>query len=237
MLSHLLYLTLGILDALAVWALALSLFRIPALRHWPTIVGSSLVISVLSYFNRMVMQAPVFDVLAQFILYMLATVLLMRYRAFWAAIIITAGYAQFLALQSTLYLLLTSFSLLPSTIVGDNTGLVFVLQILTDSFAFLIAIALGLTGKRFRFIPPAPQRAKSWSVYLAPQHEKLVIALAAGLINVVFSLFFMLNGRFFFSYISTLITLGSMLFLFYLTEKRIREERQNPPGNDSDVGM
>ncbi|SDS57850.1 hypothetical protein SAMN05444162_1786 [Paenibacillaceae bacterium GAS479] len=230
MISHLIYILLGLFDALATWVLAFSLFRIPIFRHWVVLLGSSLAITLVSYFNRMVMNWSVFDLPTHFIIFTFTAVFILKFRLFWAMLIISSGYMLFLPLQFTLYILLTKLDFLPASVVMDNTGLIFLLQILTDSIAFLFGIVMVLANKGFRFIPDAPHSFNEKLHYLSPKYEMLFIALATGMINIAFSLFLSLNGWVTFSYACSVIAMGSMLYLFYQNEKKGQGEGQGDAG-------
>ncbi|QJC50614.1 hypothetical protein HGI30_02745 [Paenibacillus albicereus] len=220
MLDHVLYLLFGFMDVFALLVVALALFRIPILKKVPVIAFISTLASLLSYLNRMVMNWSVFDLLSQFVLSVLFFVILFKFRLFWSMIVVSSGMIVFLPLQFTIYVLLTRFDFLPAAISGANTGFVFVLQLLTDATCLLIAWIIRLSKGGYRFMPQTPHDFKEKIPYFSPQYEKLTLALAANLINLLFSLFLTLNGWIYFSYAISMVVLITMLILFRQTDNK-----------------
>ncbi|WP_028597939.1 hypothetical protein [Paenibacillus pasadenensis] len=220
MLDHVLYLLFGFMDVFALLVVAAALFRIPVLKAAPTLVLVAVLASLLSYLNRMVMNWSAFDLLAQTALSALFFVLVLKFRLFWSMIIVSSGLMVFLPLQFTIYVLLTRFDFLPDAIASHNTGFVFALQLLTDASCLLIACALRLGKRGYRFMPQAPHDFQERILYFSPRYEKLTLALAANLINIMFTLYLTLNGWIYFSYAISLIVLFTMLILFDQTDKK-----------------
>lgn len=157
--DFLLFMLFSVFETIALYYLTFALFRFelnPIL-----IVFASMIASYISFTMREVYHLASLDVLLQLFLMFAFIWLLFRVHAFYAGVMAIMGFVAYVGLQILLYYLFGEFGLF-SGVPGPSGLNIYILQIVTGSFAVLIGWLLYYKKLGFSFIPDGYWRNFKW---------------------------------------------------------------------------
>lgn len=184
-----LYIGLGILDALAMLLLIMKLFKLPIWTYRYKIGGFVLFIAVFSYIIRIVLEVPQIDLPLQYILFALFLRLAVKIKLHLAAFMCGAGITAYAVLQMVLYFIFQYTGIMSVTVVQQSMGwLVYLLQATSILSAYLISYGLYRFNLGFSFIPSPPHDFYSKEDYLSDHNYVLVIGNVISVITICLTL-------------------------------------------------
>lgn len=157
MLGFSLYLGLGILDALAETSLILKLYRLPLWRYRYKILLFAAGISIFSFFMRQVINAPLFDLPIQFLLFIIFFRFAMNIKLHLAVFITGAVIPFYTLIQLSIFYAGTYRGHWNNSILSLSDGLyVQIIQFSSDIFVIGLALILKKFNLGFSFIKKPP---------------------------------------------------------------------------------
>ena len=214
--SVVVYILIGLVDVLAVFALSLKLYRLPLKQYILPIIGFCLVSSTISYFVRVELGLPWLDlsILALFLIAFFR--LAMKLKLFYAALVTGAGLNAYILVQLAVLLVFILIDGSEQNFIFHTQGVeVHLFQIISIAITLMLATFMKLFGYGFSFIPIPPHEFLIKTDY--SKHIGLNIAVATTLILVALSLVIMLNVNELLIFPSTVISFG---LSYYFSNRR-----------------
>lgn len=194
--STAIYISLGMLDAFAVFVLILKLYRLPIKEHILEIGIMSVFISVVSFMLRIVLNIPTVDLPLQVLLFTLFMRFVMRIKLFYSTIITGAGLSAYLIIQVIIYAILSSFGYLDERLVLQSTGsIVNIVQAITITVTFVIGFILKEFNLGFSFIIRPPHDFNVKEDYSKARNKALLMWSITTLVVLSISLPALLNMK------------------------------------------
>ncbi|MCR8939810.1 hypothetical protein O0555_21145 [Brevibacillus laterosporus] len=175
----LLYLVFGALDQMAIMIIAFKMFRFPVTNYLREFLIIASIISLISYFNRVVLGIPQYDTGIQYIALVLFFRHMLEFRLYEATLVAATGCIAFTGIQFVALSLLLKTSLVNLNDLGQVTELgTFIIQFVADVLVILVAWLLKLLNLGYSFISQPPH-----SMTYKPEKNKLTffLILAVGL--------------------------------------------------------
>lgn len=190
------YISLGILDAFAVFVLILKLYRLPIKEYILELGTMSVFIALVSFILRIVLNVPTIDLSMQVLLFTVFMRIVMRIKLFYGAIITGAGLGAYLILQVGIYGILSGIGFLNEHIVLQNTGIeVNFVQALSITLAFTIGYVLKKFNLGFSFIIYPPHDFSVKEDYTKSRNRALLFWAVTTLVVLSISLPALLNMK------------------------------------------
>ncbi|AGR47481.1 putative membrane protein [Brevibacillus phage Abouo] len=153
----LLYLALGYLDQMAIIILTFKMFRFPVRAYFREFSIIAVVLSLISYVDRIVFDIPQYDTGIQYIVLILFFRYMLGFRFFEAAATTAAGCLSFIGIQFIAYYLLMQSNIISANILGQFQAFgTYLLQILSDLLVFFIAWMIQVLNVGYSFIIQPP---------------------------------------------------------------------------------
>ncbi len=213
------FILLGFLDVIATLALMFKTFRWPFWEYWPQLTIIGLVLSIVSYLNRMVLDIPSYDLAIQFVLCVLLLRFLVKVSLVHAIDVSAIAYLGFNGI-----VLLVYFGLLRSGIVTVDDGQqsanwgTFIIQVSGELAAFLTAYLLYYCHYGFSFIMRPPHNLY-YTRQLSGFKKIKAVVNTIGILTIFVSVYWIMNYHESI-YILLLIIVVSLAILVYLSYKR-----------------
>ncbi|MNI06773.1 hypothetical protein D3C73_597650 [compost metagenome] len=218
-----LYVFFGFFDVIAILALIFKIYRFPFFEYTKKLVIIGLTLSIVSYFNRCVIDIANYDMIVQFILYILFFRYLIKVRLYRAFSLATTGYLAFDGIQFTVYPLLMSSGIVTTNDAQELTGLgTYMIQSSTEIMCFLVAYLLYKFNLGFSFIsvPPHDMYIKSKN----NQTEKIIFISNIVAATVISSIMYWILNFHAHVYIVLPAVAVSLFLLIYFTNRRDFEQ-------------
>lgn len=153
------YIVFSILDAFVTLALMFRLFRFPVREYIPEFIKISLIITAVSYVNRMILHISLLDPFIQTIVFVLLLRYITEIKYIPSVIITIQGYSGFIMLQVVMTFFLTWIGFIQPGDLSQNTGVkVYVIQVLGQITTVAAAYLLYVFNLGF-------------SIFIRPPHE------------------------------------------------------------------
>lgn len=212
------YINLGFFDALAVLVLMFKIYRLPMREYQVSIIVMSLAITGFSFFNRVILEMPEIDLPLQMISFILFSRYVIKIKYFYSTLITSMGLCSYIILQLTIYLFLTNTGLIDHEIVTQLGGWsVYLVQVTTILFAYLIAILLKSFNLGFSFVVIPPNDFDIKEDYINVNNRWLLVVNIVGLILVSITLVFILNQN---ALLIFPFALSASWLLYYYSKRR-----------------
>ncbi|WII39219.1 hypothetical protein [Paenibacillus thiaminolyticus] len=190
------YLSLGTLDAFAVFVLILKIYRLPLKEYILELGTMSVFIAIVSFVLRIVLNVPYIDLAMQVLLFTLFMRFVMQIKLFYGAIITGVGLGAYLIIQVSIYGILSSIGLLNEHVVLQTTGTeVNFVQALSITLAFTIGYVLKKFNLGFSFIIYPPHDFSVKEDYTKSRNRALLFWAVATLVVLSISLPALLNMK------------------------------------------
>lgn len=221
-LGDLVYLVLGIFDALAVLVIALKLYRMPLLQHKWNVLGIAVCIAVVSYLNRIVLGIPQYDLLIQTIIFILGLRFLIKYLYFWSTLMIVTAIVIYIPLQYLIYYLLIITGVTNFAAATEIEGLgAYIIQRSTIVVVYLLAWLFYRQNLGFSLFTFPPHYFQTKSNVLAGPNRKLIIGIVLGVLFIYMDMILLLHLTYLwifpFALIVSIIVSGA---IYYLSHRR-----------------
>lgn len=175
----LLYLVFGALDQMAIMIIAFKMFRFPVTNYLREFLLIASILSLISCFNRIVLDIPQYDTGIQYIALVLFFRHMLEFRLYEATLVAATGCIAFTGIQFVALSFLLKTSLVNLNDLGEITELgTFIIQFVADVLVILVAWLLKLLNLGYSFISQPPH-----SMTYKPEKNKLTffLILAVGL--------------------------------------------------------
>lgn len=150
MLSSSIYIGLGIFDALAMFFLMISLYKLPLWIHRYKVAAFAVLIALISFVMRLVIDFPQLDLPIQYLLFILFLKYVYKIKFSLSAFVAGAGVTAYAVLQLTIFYIYNLVGLLYKSVLTQTDGsAVYLIQI--SSILAAYAIAAFLKGFRLGF--------------------------------------------------------------------------------------
>ncbi|WP_148278013.1 hypothetical protein [Paenibacillus popilliae] len=187
--STAIYIPLGSLDAFAVFVLILKLYRLPIKEYILDIGTMSVIISIVSFVLRILLNVPTIDLPLQVLLFTLFIRFVMGIKIFYGAIITGAGLGAYLIFQLIIYIILLSIGLLNEHIVLQSAGVeVNFVQASSITLALTIGYVLKKFNLGFSFVIRPPHDFSIKEDYTKPRNKALLFWSITTLVVLFISL-------------------------------------------------
>ncbi|RUT28147.1 hypothetical protein EJP77_18215 [Paenibacillus zeisoli] len=189
MLSSYVYIGLGICDALAMFALMISLYRLPLWSYRFKVAGFVVFIALFSFVMRLVLEVPQLDLPIQYVFFLIFIKFVYRLKFSHSSFVAGAGVTAYAILQLTIYYVYHLVGMIYQSDLLKTEGAVYLIQISSILAAYGIAIFLKYFRLGFSFIR-IPQDGQP-----SPQKEQTSLLIASILSTVTIFLisFFLYN--------------------------------------------
>jgi len=161
-----LYVALGFLDIVVVFAFLFKIYRWPFWGYAKEIAAIALALSLISWVDRVLLPLADWDATIQYGLVILSLRLLFGVRWNRAFTLATVGYLAFVSTQNVVYALLLAANMVSMADAQITQGAgTYLIQICTHVVSFLICLALYYGGYGFSYIsvPPHDRKKESTS--------------------------------------------------------------------------
>lgn len=153
-----LYFILGVMDILAVFALAFRIFRLPYFDSFKDIFIIAILVNIMSYLLRMVLEWPQMDPPLQLVMFVLFLRFKIKLRISSSFLMAVCGNALFNSIQFILYNILNESDILTKAdAISNASNGIQMLQFVNDTVCFFLAYLLYEFGLGFAFITAPPQ--------------------------------------------------------------------------------
>lgn len=214
-----LYLVFGALDSLCNFVLMFKIFRFPIREYKYEIFLSTILITLVSYVNRMILNIPDWDMAIQFFLYVNLLIYLFKVNLPYAIDLSSIGYLTFVGVQFTIYPLLVASNIVSFNDAHELTGQgTYIIQISSELTCYLIGYLLWKFNFGFSHISRPPHDGFLRYNISGTKNIGLLTNIIAALI-VCSTMHWVLNyhaGV----YIVIPSVIGSLLILFYLSYRK-----------------
>jgi hypothetical protein len=189
-----LYLVFGMIDVFAIFALMFKAFRFPYFEYKKEISILAVIISIISYLLRVYFEInQLVDIIVHTILYILFMWLIIKVKV-WRSLVISLMYFVYGALSLGTYFFYVSTNILPISVINEpNSYAAYLIQITTQSIAFLISYVLYRTGIGFPFYMRPPHDFVS--KVTIKKREMIILTLVLLLCSIGFFTFFYATNK------------------------------------------
>lgn len=157
MYHSLIYIGLGIFDALAMLLIILKMFMLPVNEYRKKIAIFVIVIALISFLMRVVFDVATLDLPIQYLLFVIFLRVFMKIKLHLAAFIAGAGICAYAALQVCLYYIFDWLNFVDIGVLKEHSGLyLYILQITAIISAYILTYILFKLGRGFTFILVPP---------------------------------------------------------------------------------
>ncbi|MBY0024581.1 hypothetical protein H7K28_15325 [Paenibacillus polymyxa] len=221
MLTNLFYIIMGVFDALAILMFPLALYMLPIRENRYKIILFAVVISLVSFLMRIILNIPKLDLPLQFALFSIFFRVGLKIKLHLSAFILGVAISAYATIQMAIFYVYNFFDIMQLNVLKENATLqVFLLQGTSILVIYLIAALLKLYVTGFSFIV-APPHDFIWREDYNTEENKLV------LISTMFSMVTISLGVILLYYLNPLAILLVSIFTFglsYIFSRRSDEE-------------
>lgn len=177
--NHLVFVVLGILDVIALFALMFRIFRLPFFAYIIEIGIIALFVTIISFLFRVYFKIDaVFDIISHAILYVVFTRYIIKVRWWRSFIIVLTGYFSYGLISFLLYTIYMKTGIVSQSSLEDSTtSASYIIQITQISTASIVAFVLYKMGLGFSFIIRPPHNFYIKEV-VTGKDLKLIITIA-----------------------------------------------------------
>lgn len=212
--ENVLYIVLGIFDAMSVILISMKLFRMPIWEFKWKILLTAVGISLVSYLNRIVLNTPSIDMPLQLIVFVVSLRYLLKFRIFEAVLIIVTGIMVYSPVQYLIYLIFLATGIMNSSVVTHNSGLsVYLIQISTILLIYLISFIFYRFNLGFAFIIVPPHDPHEHIDYFSKENRKFIIAIVLGVMFISLDLVLLFEDYIYLLFPAALVISGTLYFL------------------------
>ena len=214
-----LYILFGFFDVIAILVLIYKIFRFPLWEDTFKLIMIGIILSVVSYIDRFLLNIAFYDMAIQFILYVIFFRYLIKMRLFESLSIVSIGYCSFVGVQFIVYPLLLTSGIVTIDDAQELTNLgTYIIQSSTEVVCYIIGFLLYRfnMGFSYIFVPPHDLLIRNKK---NKTHTLIMIANTLGILAVCSTMYWVLN---FASaiYIVLPSVMGSLIILIYLSHRR-----------------
>lgn len=192
MVGTILFLGLGVLDAIAEVGLILKLYRLPLWKYRYGIFLFAAGISIFSFIMRMILDIPLFDLPLQYLLFILFFRFAMNIKIHLASFIVGVGIPLYTLIQLGVYYIGTYKGHWGSSILTLNNGLyVQIIQLTSDFLVISMAIVFKRFNLGFSFIKKPPHDFFMREDYLSNKNLIIIASSCISAISIITTLFFL----------------------------------------------
>ncbi|GIP21359.1 hypothetical protein [Paenibacillus sp. J22TS3] len=153
MLSSFIYFGLSIFDALAMFGLIISLYKLPLWDHRYKVALFVIFIALYSFIMRLVIGLPQLDLPLQYLFFIIFLKYVYKLKFNLSAFVAGAGISAYMVLQLTIYYIYNLVGVLYNSVFNQTDGVpVYIIQISSILAAYGIAIFLKAFRLGFSFI-------------------------------------------------------------------------------------
>ncbi|AGR47574.1 membrane protein [Brevibacillus phage Davies] len=213
----LLYLVFGVLDQMAVMIIAFKMFRFPVLSYIRDFLLIAFVLSLISYFNRFILDIPQYDAAIQYIVLVVFFRRMFEFRLYEASLVVATGCAIFTCIKVVTLSLFLKTSVLSLDDLVHLTGLkMMLIQLLVDVLVVVAAWLVKKLNMGYSFMSQPPHNL---NYKLKKSMLSYLLIVAAGLVVFVMTTF-----SFAISQVNLFVTLAygviPLFILLWLLTKR-----------------
>ncbi|WP_238796289.1 hypothetical protein [Paenibacillus sp. EKM206P] len=210
-LTNFFYLIMGVFDALAILVFPLALYMLPIKDYKYKIILFAVVISLVSFLMRIVLNIPKFDLPLQYGLFVIFYRLSLKIKLHWSAFILGSAISAYATLQMLIFYVYSFLNIMQITVLKENASLqVFLLQGTSILTTYLIAAIFKLYKTGFSFIS-APPHDFIWREDYNTTENKMVLT------STLFSTITISLGVILLYYLNPLAILLVSIFTFGLS--------------------
>lgn len=197
LLSALLYVLLGVFDALASVTLVLKLYKLPLLEYRKRILVYVIVIALFSYLMRVVIGIPKLDLPLQYIF----MILFFRFglgvkTTHLAAFATGAGLTVYINLQLIVFIFANWFGIAQPEVIHDTDGFpIYFIQLFSTAVVFLISFVMSKYNFGFSFILQPPYVFLKGESYLSSLNKMLIVGVLISAITISITLYMLYNSN------------------------------------------
>ncbi|URJ45199.1 hypothetical protein MF628_004987 [Paenibacillus polymyxa] len=211
MLTNLLYIIIGVFDALAILLLPLALYMLPIKDYRYRIILFAVFISILSFVMRIVLNIPKLDLPLQYALFSIFLRIGLKIKLHWSAFILGVSISAYATMQMAIFYVYSFFDVMQINVLKENATLqVFLLQGTSILITYLVAALFKLYGTGFSFIS-APPHDFIWREDYKTKENKMVLT------STLFSAVTISTGVILLYYLNPLAILLVSVFTFTLS--------------------
>lgn len=213
------YITLGIFDALAMLLVILKLYMLPVREYTGKIVVFVVFIASFSYMMRITLDVPKLDLPFQYIFFILFLRFGMQLKIHLASFISGAGISAYAALQMGIFLLYKWFDLMHVGVVQENEGMVNILQVSSILVAYIICFIFYLFDYGFSFIIKPPHDFLTKENYFSKANVPFIIGTAVSTVTICLTLILLYNADPLWLFLMTFPTFGVSYYFSHRREQ------------------
>ncbi|MCY9511956.1 hypothetical protein M5W68_10480 [Paenibacillus larvae] len=218
--SSLVYLVIGIFDALAMLVLILKLYRIPILRYSFKIFVFASFISIFSYFMRVVFGVAQFDLPLQYVLFVLFLRYSIQIKIHYSAFIAGIGITAYTSLQLVIYYIYTHIGIIDISVLYQNSGMaVLMIQLTSILTAYLISYILKLFNLGFSIVIMPPHEFSIREDYLSEENRQLLISVIVSIFTISLTVFLLYRAK---ALTLIIVAVASFCISYYFSHRRER---------------
>lgn len=214
------YITLGIFDALAMLLLILKLYMLPFREYGVKITFFVFFIATFSYMMRITLESPKLDLPLQYIFFVLFLRFGMELKIHLSSFIAGAGISAYAAIQMGIYHLFNFFDVMHVNVIQQNAGsLVYLLQSSSILVAYVICFFLTIFDYGFSFIIRPPHDFFTKENYLSSVNLPYLIGTIISAFTICMTLVLLYNSDPTWLLILAILTFG-VSYLFSIRRER-----------------
>lgn len=212
-----LYLIFSLLDCFAIMALIYKTFRWPFWRSFKKLLIIAVVLSIVSYIDRIILDIAMYDSAIQFILYVVFFRYLLKISTFYAYPLAAIGYLLYNIVQFVTYPTLLTLGVVTEADAASNGGFgIYLIQLVTELISYAIAAAFYFLNLGYSYIDLPPHTG-----YESKRRSKFdVAANAIGTLAVIIPMYVVLNYQAEHIYILLGTTILALVPMFYLCRRK-----------------
>ncbi|WP_256020494.1 hypothetical protein [Paenibacillus kribbensis] len=195
LLSALLYILLGVFDAIASVTLVLKLYMLPLWEYRKRILIYAIVIALFSYLMRVVVGMPKLDLPLQYIFMIIFFRFGLGIKTHLAAFSAGAGLTAYINLQLIVFLFANFFGIAQPEVIHDTDGLsIYFIQLISIVVVFLISFLMSKYNFGFSFIVQPPHDFLRGKNYSSSLNKMLIFGAIISAITISLTLYMLYNS-------------------------------------------
>lgn len=196
MLSALLYILLGVFDALASVTLVLKLYMLPLREYRKRILIYGIVIALFSYLMRVVFGTPKLDFPLQYIFMILFFRFGLGIKTHLAAFSTGSGLTAYINLQLFVFLFANWFGIAQPEVIHDTDGFpIYFIQLFSIVVVGLISFVMSKYNFGFSFIIKPPHDFLSGENYSSSLNRMFILGALISAITISITLYMLYNSN------------------------------------------
>lgn len=190
------YIVLGIFDAAAALFFILKLYMLPVREYLARIILFCIGIAVFSYFMRVVLDIPTFDLPVQYLLFILFLRIGLKIKVHLASFITGAGICAYTEIQMGLYYLYRWAGLINVEVLKEDVGVhLYIFQISFICLTYIAALLLTKFNLGFSFIIKPPHDFLVREDYWSDRNLVLALGSLTSLLTISITLLFLYSAN------------------------------------------